>query len=225
MKTALALLAGLLLVVGCNKQPSVCNDSIKAYEEALTAPGAGACTTDADCKCYNGGISDKQPCGGVSDTKTSEKLASIAGDYSKAQCKSGINCAAWMCTPACEAGKCTVATAKVTSAAPVPSAPPMPPSADGGATTCASRVAEIDRVLASATTKCSSDKDCACFRGGVSKKDPCGGIVDAKTNERFEALAKQWSAAGCTGENVACPAMVCEARCNAGTCGPHQIIQ
>lgn len=75
-------------------------------------------------------------------------------------------------------------------------------------------------MLATATRKCQTNADCVCFRGGVSKKEPCGGITDAKTNQRFEALAKEWVASGCKKEEVMCPAMVCASTCNKGTCGP-----
>jgi hypothetical protein len=59
---------------------------------------------------------------------------------------------------------------------------------------CESRIAEIDRVLASVT--------------------------------RFEALAKEWHFAGCKKEqDVMCPAMLCEATCNAGACELRHVIQ
>ena len=109
--------------------------------------------------------------------------------------------------PVCESGKCTNGP---------------PPVAPRG---CDGRAADFDRALASATRKCTTDQDCACFRGGVSKTSRCGGITDAKTNERLEAIAKEWAAAGCTDDDMVCPAIVCEAACNAGTCGPRQLIQ
>jgi hypothetical protein len=213
----------LALLLACGKKDPAkmsCGDRVDAFEQALASPTAGTCAVDTDCKCFPGGVSKKHGCGGISDTKTSATLMSIATEYQKAGCKSGIDCAARVCMPACREGKCTdgppEAPAKLPAAAE--------PEAGGPATTCEARAAEIDRVLASATRKCAGDQDCACFRGGVSKKEPCGGIVDAKTNARFETLAKVWSAAGCKGENVACPAMVCETKCNAGTCGPPGMI-
>jgi hypothetical protein len=178
-----------------------CDDRVTAFEAAVASTGAGTCSADADCKCFPGGVSKKHSCGGITDAKTSEKVMSITADYLKAGCNSGIDCAATVCMPACREGKCTSAQPEV-------------------GVTCDARTAEIDKVLASATRKCTADKDCACFRGGVSKSEPCGGIVDAKTNARFEALAKEWSGAGCKNEGVMCPAVVCATTCNKGTCGP-----
>jgi hypothetical protein len=228
----IAIAATLMLLLACKKESSSpsCGDRVDAFEQALAASSAGTCAADTDCRCFPGGVSQKHGCGGVTDSKTSEKLASIAGDYMKDGCKSGIDCAAWMCTPSCQSGKCTNAPPKVmapaetaapstsTSAAASSSASPE------GGVTCAARLAEIDRVLASAPKKCKTEKDCVCFRGGVSKNDACGGITDVKTNERFEALAKQWSGAGCNNEAVMCPAMVCTPACNNGTCGPAGMV-
>lgn len=212
------LLLGLL--VACRKESSTqtttnppgCSDRVSAFESALSTPSAGSCAQDTDCKCYPGGVSKTHGCGGVTDTATSEKLASIAADYLKDGCQSGIDCAAWMCTPSCQSGKCT-------------NTPPSPkPASTDGGMTCDERSAEIDKLLASASRKCTTDKDCACFRGSVSKTDRCGGVTDVKTNERFEALAKQWSAAGCKLENVMCPAVVCQPACNKGTCAPSGMV-
>lgn len=215
MRIAAVVVVIPLLAAACNKQPASpsCSDRVSAFDEALASTTAGTCATDADCKCFRGGVSEKHSCGGVTDAKTNDKLVSIAADWDKAQCKSGIACAAWVCTPSCQAGKCTNA--------PPPSAPVKPEAG----VSCDAQMTEIERVLASATRKCTTDKDCACFRGSVSKTSPCGGITDAKTKERFDALAKDWAANGCKLENLMCPAMVCEPACNAGTCGPRQLIQ
>jgi hypothetical protein len=202
----------------CKKETGgapTCGERVDAFEEALAPSTVGTCAVDADCRCYPGGVSRAHACGGIADTKTAEKLMSIAAEYKNAGCKSGIDCAASLCLPKCEAGKCTFG--------PPPVA--IPPVPEGGVKiTCADRAGEIDKALAAGTRKCAADQDCACFRGGVSKKDPCGGITDAKTNARVEALAKEWTAAGCKSENVMCPAMVCEPKCNAGTCGPPGTI-
>ena len=207
----------LLIGIGCKKEsgppsPSStpgCTEREAAFEATLASSNAGTCSTDNDCKCFPGGVSKKHGCGGVTDTASAEKLASIAADYLKDGCKSGIDCAATMCLPSCQNGRCTDGP---------------PPKAGDGAKSCDERSAEIERVLASATRKCATDKDCACFRGSVSKAHPCGDITDAKTNARFEELAKAWSAAGCKLENVMCPAMVCAPSCNNGTCGPSGTV-
>jgi len=215
-----ALVFATFALVGCKKESggtssgaTTCDDRVEAFEQALASSTAGACSADADCRCYPGGVSKNHGCGGVTDAKTGEKLLSIASDYQGAGCKSGIDCAASMCLPSCRNGRC--------SDGPPPK--PAATQAEAGIT-CDARTAEIDKLLASAPRKCVADKDCACFRGGVSKTDPCGGVVDAKTNERFEALAKDWTGAGCKGENVACPAVVCQSACTKGVCGASGMI-
>jgi hypothetical protein len=203
------LLLSIVSTLACKKEsggttsaPS-CEDRAHGFDEAVSSSTAGVCSTDADCRCYPGGVSKDHSCGGITDRDTAEKLAKIAADYHQAGCHGGTDCAATLCLATCRAGKCTGGT---------------PPATEAGIS-CDARGAEIDKVLASGSLKCATDKDCACFRGGVSKTQPCGGITDAKTNARFEALAKDWSAAGCKMEGIACPAMVCATTCNAGTCG------
>lgn len=218
------------LLVACNKQPaSTCDTRVKAFDDALAASAAGTCSTDADCKCFPGGVSEKHGCGGVTDGKTAATLDDLAKSHRDAKCKSGIACAAWVCSPSCQAGKCTNGPPpKVTPPAPTQSASPTAsaPASSKPTVTCDARVAELDRVLAAGSRKCKTDKDCVCFRGGISKTSPCGDITDAKTNERLEAIAKEWTAAGCKNDGVMCPAMVCQTTCNGGTCGaPTTIIQ
>jgi len=219
----IVLACALLLLSACKKesggvQTPSCGEREDAFEEALASANAGTCTTDADCRCFPGGVSKKHGCGGISDAKTTEKLVSIANDYRNAGCKSGIDCAASMCLPSCKAGRCT-------DGPPVQVTPPAPVEAGIVAITCEARLAEIDKLIDSSSRKCTTDKDCACFRGGVSKTHACGGVVDAKTNARFEALAKEWSAAGCKKEEVMCPAMLCSTTCNKGTCGAPEANQ
>ena len=222
MRAAVALACALLLLSACKKEGGVqtpsCDERVETFEAALSSSSAGTCTTDADCRCYPGGVSKKHGCGGISDAKTTEKLVSIANDYRNAGCKSGIDCAASMCLPSCKAGRCTDG--------PPPNVTPSATPEAG--VTCASRGAELEKLIESSSRKCTTNQDCACFRGSVVMSHPCGGVVDAKTNARFEALAKEWSAAGCKLENIMCPAMVCSPACNNGTCGgagANQIIQ
>jgi len=61
---------------------SSCSATISSYD-ALVASG-GACSTDADCACFNGGVSQKTPCGGVTDKATFMKADIFESDYSKA---------------------------------------------------------------------------------------------------------------------------------------------
>jgi len=107
---ALAVLFLGVLVVACDKPVRTtaeagtsCSSTVASYD-ALVASG-GACTTDADCACFNGGVSQNTPCGGVSDKATAGKLGKLVTDYEAAHCNA-LMCAAMMCTPACKAGRC-----------------------------------------------------------------------------------------------------------------------
>ena len=64
------------------------------------------CHTDADCGCFNGGVSAKRGCGGVAGASSAAELESLRKEFSKLGCESGVNCAAWMCAPRCRGGKC-----------------------------------------------------------------------------------------------------------------------
>ncbi|HEX4512800.1 MAG TPA: hypothetical protein VGH87_03275 [Polyangiaceae bacterium] len=107
-----AVFALVLALVGCEKTASEkrattttsCASTLASYD-ALVAAG-GACTTNADCECFNGGVSPKTPCGGVTDKATATKLGALITDYEAAHCSS-LMCAAFTCKPACNAGRCT----------------------------------------------------------------------------------------------------------------------
>jgi hypothetical protein len=78
--------------------------SIVASYDALASAG-GACTTEADCACFNGGVSPAHACGGVTTRAIVPKLDALAQDFDANRCGS-LMCAAWMCAPACIAGRC-----------------------------------------------------------------------------------------------------------------------
>jgi hypothetical protein len=79
--------------------------AIVAKYDGLVATG-GACAADGDCACFNGGVSPKTPCGGVSDHTSAANLDQLRAEYTSAHCSGKINCAAWACAPKCNAGHC-----------------------------------------------------------------------------------------------------------------------
>jgi hypothetical protein len=83
---------------------AVCEVKVDELNAAVAA--GGSCTTDTGCTCFNGGVSPKYGCGGVTDKATATKIEAIAREFAAGSCKSGINCAAWSCQPICTAGKC-----------------------------------------------------------------------------------------------------------------------
>jgi hypothetical protein len=105
------------LIVAC-RQPSAttsdaapsgvsCSAVVASYESLVAA--GGACKTDTDCACFNGGVSQKTPCGGVTDKATAAKLEASIKDYESGHCNA-LMCAAMMCTPSCSAGHCVNAS-------------------------------------------------------------------------------------------------------------------
>lgn len=75
------------------------------YDQIL-ARGSDACTADADCGCYSGGISPKSGCGGVLAQTTVAELAPLVSEFRDAKCRHLVNCAPWACLPRCDRGRC-----------------------------------------------------------------------------------------------------------------------
>ena len=107
-----SLAALVIVAVACHKPPATtteagapasCAKTVAEYD-ALVAAG-GACSTDADCECFNGGVSQKTPCGGVTDKITAAKLGKLISDYETAHCDS-LMCAASICKPMCKSSHC-----------------------------------------------------------------------------------------------------------------------
>ncbi|MBX3125409.1 MAG: hypothetical protein KF718_01765 [Polyangiaceae bacterium] len=75
------------------------------YDQIL-ARGSDACSADADCGCYSGGISPKSGCGGVLAQATVAELAPLVSEFRDAKCRHLVNCAPWACLPRCDRGRC-----------------------------------------------------------------------------------------------------------------------
>jgi len=107
----------VLLLAACRRTPpatttvdasaGACASTLASYD-ALVA-GGGACSVDSDCECFQGGVSPKSACGGVTDRATAAKLESVRADYEHAQCDA-LSCAGWVCAPKCSGGRCTSST-------------------------------------------------------------------------------------------------------------------
>jgi hypothetical protein len=102
------------LVLACAKSDRVkavdesakgCDGIAARWKKALAA-GSSACTTDADCDCFNGGVDAAKGCGGVSDRATAASLEKVRDEFVKAQCTEAVQCAAWVCKPRCLEGRC-----------------------------------------------------------------------------------------------------------------------
>ena len=78
--------------------------SIVTSYDALVSSG-GTCRTDADCECFQGGVSPQSACGGVTDHATAAKLEKLRADYESGICNA-LSCAGWICKPACSSGHC-----------------------------------------------------------------------------------------------------------------------
>lgn len=75
---------------------------------AVRARGTTACKKDADCKCFNG-LDAAVPCGGVIDAKTAVELGALQKDFHTKSCRLSHQCAAQLCNPGCDEGRCVMA--------------------------------------------------------------------------------------------------------------------
>jgi hypothetical protein len=109
-----------------------------------------------------------------------------------------------------------MACAAAAFALAMPSACSRAPSA--ASTGC---VSIVERFAAEATRAgagtCQQDGDCRCFPGGISAAHGCGGISDATTVTRLEALAAEYAAAKCRSA-IQCAGWSCTPACVAGRC-------
>jgi hypothetical protein len=80
-----------------------CSDIVASFRTAISK--GGACEKDADCACHVG-IDEVEPCGGISDAATAKRLADLQRSYTDAKCGGKVDCAAWMCEPQCQSGRC-----------------------------------------------------------------------------------------------------------------------
>jgi hypothetical protein len=90
---------------GDGSKPAItaCTDIVASFRTAISK--GGACVKDADCACHVG-IDEVEPCGGITDAATAKQLAELQRNYTDAKCGGKVDCAAWMCEPTCQSGRC-----------------------------------------------------------------------------------------------------------------------
>jgi hypothetical protein len=115
----------VLLAVGCAKEappaptsappapataPAGATDAcvdIRGRFDAALAKRTDACSTAADCGCYNPVGGPHLGCGGVADAATVARLAAIEQELHARRCAWTHSCAASACAPRCVGGRCT----------------------------------------------------------------------------------------------------------------------
>ncbi len=70
------------------------------------AKNLNSCSTDAECDCFPGGVTDKAGCGGVRSKASAKKLHDINAEFGKMKCKLAQECGAQECKPKCDNGQC-----------------------------------------------------------------------------------------------------------------------
>ena len=80
--------------------------ALNAKFDDTLARASGACRSAADCECYPGGLGANPSCGGVTDKQTAKALFAIRDQVAQASCAMPIQCAASVCHPICERGRC-----------------------------------------------------------------------------------------------------------------------
>ncbi len=80
--------------------------ALNARFDDTLARASGACHGAADCECYPGGLGANPSCGGVTDKQTAAALFAIRDQVAQASCPMPIQCAASVCRPSCDHGRC-----------------------------------------------------------------------------------------------------------------------
>lgn len=113
----------ILLAVGCSSEAppaatatatappppaatDACADIRRRFDAAL-GKRTDACSTAADCGCFNPVGGPHLGCGGVTDAATVAGLAAIEKDFHAQRCAWTHSCAAWACAPRCIDQRCT----------------------------------------------------------------------------------------------------------------------
>jgi hypothetical protein len=85
--------------------PDDCDAVVSRVRDVLaTLPSA--CSSDADCTCYPGGIEGVTGCGGVSDLPTAERIGALTQQHDRLRCDGSVSCAPRQCLVACLDGRC-----------------------------------------------------------------------------------------------------------------------
>jgi hypothetical protein len=100
---AIGTVACTLAFTACKR--SKCNE-IRARFDARLERATNACSSDADCGCYNPVGGEKLGCGGVTDVAAARELASIEKEFHAVPCEWTHQCGSQVCTPKCESGRC-----------------------------------------------------------------------------------------------------------------------
>lgn len=88
--------------------PPPASDACASVQERFKARldrASGACTTDADCGCYNP-VHGALGCGGRTDAATAAALRELEAEFHRHGCRWPHQCAPQECEPACVAGRC-----------------------------------------------------------------------------------------------------------------------
>ena len=81
-------------------------DAVVTRVRAELATLPSACTSDADCTCYPGGIEGVTGCGGVSDLPTAERIGALTQEFDRLRCDGSVSCAPRQCLVACIDARC-----------------------------------------------------------------------------------------------------------------------
>jgi hypothetical protein len=84
-------------------------------------------------------------------------------------------------------------------------------------TPCASIRARFNEAHAKRTDTCSTNSDCACFNPVGGPQLGCGGVTDAATSKKLDAIEAEFHAASCPWTHQ-CPASACMPKCVSGRC-------
>ena len=93
-------------VLPSQASPAKTCKQIRAELDLVLKPHASTCQKDADCVCFDAGLSDSHPCGGVTNSEQFKQAQQLIKDIGQQQCGFDVDCAYWECKPSCEKGLC-----------------------------------------------------------------------------------------------------------------------
>ena len=81
-------------------------EQMRAEMDALLKPHESHCQKNEDCVCFDAGLSNNHPCGGVTNTQQFEQTKILRQQFAIQNCGNTVECVSWECKPSCEKGLC-----------------------------------------------------------------------------------------------------------------------
>ncbi|EKD50470.1 MAG: hypothetical protein ACD_62C00532G0002 [uncultured bacterium] len=85
--------------------PKTC-EQIRTECDNIFKPRSAPCQKNEDCICFDAGLSNDRPCGGVTHAQQFEQTKTLRQEFREQKCGYTTDCVAWECRPTCTKGLC-----------------------------------------------------------------------------------------------------------------------